>query len=179
VKFWALIGEGPERHEIDLEVRMEGGRLTLDTGSESVAADVVPLPDGESYSLLVDGRSHEVAIEEDGDALRVTLGGQTYRAVVRSPLEKMMREVRHAGPATSGSTLRAPMPGLVVALRTAPGDTVRQGQPLLVMEAMKMQNEISAETPGIVRTLHIEQGQSVEAGQLLITLAPLATESSS
>jgi biotin carboxyl carrier protein len=176
VKFWALVGEGARRREIDLEVRMEGGRLTLITGPESLDADVVPLPDGESYSLLVDGRSYEVGIEDEGDALRVTLGGRVYRAVVRSPLEKVLREVRHAAPPSAGSTLRAPMPGLVVAVRIAPGDAVRLGQPLLVMEAMKMQNELAAESPGIVKSLHVERGQSVEAGQLLVTLAPLAAE---
>jgi biotin carboxyl carrier protein len=171
VRFWALLGEGARRHELDVEVQVEGGRLVLDAGAERIAADFAPLPDGESYSLLVDGRSYEVAVEEDGATLRVRLGGRTFRASVRSPLEKVLREVRPAaGPAAS--VLVAPMPGLVVALRVAPGDAVAAGQALLVMEAMKMQNELSAEVDGVVRAVHAAVGQSVEAGQPLVTLDP-------
>src|SRR5262245_17332836 len=102
MKLWAIVGEGERRHERDLEVQVEGGRIYLESGEEKVAADVVPLPDGESYSLLVDGRSYEVAIEEDQGGLRVTLGGKTFAAQVRSPLEKVLREVRHATPAEAG-----------------------------------------------------------------------------
>jgi biotin carboxyl carrier protein len=175
MKFWALMGEGARRHEIHVEVQMEGGRLVLDTGAERIAADVVPLPDGESYSLLVDGRSYEVAVEEDGATLRVRLGGRTFRAAVRSPLEKVLREVLPAAGA-AGSVLAAPMPGLVVALKVAVGDAVSAGQALLVMEAMKMQNELSAEVDGVVRAVHAELGRSVEAGQPLVTLGPAEEE---
>ncbi len=172
MRFWALMGEGAKRHELDLDVQLEGDRLVLDTGDERVQADVAPLPDGESYSLLVDGRSYEVAVEEDGATLRVRLGGRTFRASVRSPLEKVLREVRATGPAGAGSVLAAPMPGLIVALKAGPGDAVAAGQALLVMEAMKMQNELSAEADGVVETVHVTVGQSVEAGHPLITLGP-------
>lgn len=175
MKLWALLGEGARRRELDVEVQVEGDRLVLDTGTERIAADVAPLPDGESYSLLVDGRSYEVAVEEDGAALRVRLGGRIFRAAVRSPLEKVLREVHRAGEA-AGSTLAAPMPGLVVALKVAPGDAVAAGQGLVVMEAMKMQNELSAEADGVVREVHVAVGQSVEAGQPLVALDPAAAQ---
>jgi glutaconyl-CoA/methylmalonyl-CoA decarboxylase subunit gamma len=175
MRFWALLGEGARRHELDVDVQLEGGRLVVEAGAERIAADVAPLPDGESYSLLVDGRSYEVAVEEDGTTLRVRLGGHTFRASVRDPLEKVLREVRPAG-AAAGSVLAAPMPGLVVALKVAVGDAVAAGQALLVMEAMKMQNELSAEVDGVVRAVHVEVGQSVEAGQPLVTLGAPATE---
>jgi biotin carboxyl carrier protein len=173
MKFWALLGEGATRRELDVEVQMVGGELVLDTGDERIQADVAPLPDGESYSLLVNGRSYEVAVEEDGATLRVRLGGRTFRASVRSPLEKMLREVQHPGRGT-GSVLAAPMPGLIVALKAVPGEAVAAGQAVLVMEAMKMQNELSVEVDGVVQAVHVEVGQSVEAGQPLVTLGPPA-----
>jgi biotin carboxyl carrier protein len=172
MKLWAIVGDGERRHERDLEVQVEGGRIYLESGDEKIAADVVPLPDGESYSLLVDGRSYEVAIEEDANGLRVTIGGKTFAAQVKSPLEKVLREVRHVGRADAGWKLLAPMPGLVVSIKVSPGDTVSAGTPILIMEAMKMQNELAAEAPGIVEQIHVAPRQSVEAGQTLITVGP-------
>lgn len=172
MKLWAIVGDGERRHERDLEVQVEGGRISLSSGDEKIAADVVPLPDGESYSLLVDGRSYEVAIEEDASGLRVTLGGKTFTAQVRSPLEKVLREVRRTGNTDAGWKLLAPMPGLVVSIKVSPGDTVSAGTPILIMEAMKMQNELAAEAPGVVEQVHVAPRQSVEAGQTLITAGP-------
>ena len=172
MKFWAILGEGAERHELDLEVQLEDGMLVLETENERVRADVAPLPDGESYSLLVNGRSDEVAIEVEGDELQVELDGRRFRVAVKSPIEKTLREVV-AGPAVSaGAVLRAPMPGLIVEVKVAEGDSVSAGQSLAIIEAMKMQNELVAESAGIVRTVHTGKGESVEAGRELITLDP-------
>ena len=176
MKFWAQLGEGDKRHELDLEVQLEDGKLVLQVGDERLLADVATLPDGESYSFLVDGRSYEVAIEEDGDALQVTLDGRRFRVEVRSPLEKTLREVRRTAPGTTGTVLSAPMPGLVVAIKMAVGDRVRAGQPLVVIEAMKMQNELVAESAGEVKKVQVEEGQIVVAGQELVTLAPFEGE---
>jgi len=174
MKLWAIVGEGERRHERDLEVQVEGGRIMLEAGGEKIEADVVPLPDGESYSLLVDGRSYEVAIEEgEAGGLRVTLGGKTFAAQVRSPLEKVLRDVRHTTAAESGWKLLAPMPGLIVSIKVSPGDTVSVGTPILIMEAMKMQNELAAEAAGVVEQVHIAPRQSVESGQTLVTLGPV------
>jgi len=172
VKFWAILGEGDERRELDLEVRVEGDQLVLETERESLAAHVVSLPDGESYSLLVGGRSFEVAIQEEGGATQVHLDGRRFRVAVRSPLEKTLREVAHADPVGRSAVLEAPMPGLIVAVHAKPGDAVHRGQPLIVMEAMKMQNELQAEADGVVQTLHVQAGETVEAGRALVTLTP-------
>ncbi len=172
MKFWAVLGEDPRRRELDLEVRVEGDQLVLETERESVAAHVVSLPDGESYSLLVAGRSYEVAIQEEGDGLHVLLDGRRFRVSVKSPLEKTLAEVAHVGPIAAGAVLEAPMPGLVVAVKVDVGERVSAGQALVVMEAMKMQNELQAETEGVVTALHAAPGDTVEAGRKLVTLGP-------
>ena len=66
--------------------------------------------------------------------------------------------------------LAAPMPGLVVELRVAPGDAVQVGQPLVVMEAMKMQNELVSEAPGVVREVRVRLQQAVESGTELVVI---------
>jgi len=172
MKLWATLGEGDARHELDLEVKVDGGQLVLEADGERILADVALLPDGECYSLIVDGRSFEVSIEEIAGEVRLTWRGKRFLASVKSPLEKVLREVAHAAPSSGRTTLAAPMPGLVVALRVEAGTAVQAGQPLLVMEAMKMQNELSAERDGVLLALHVEAGQTVEAGQALATLGP-------
>jgi biotin carboxyl carrier protein len=176
MKFWALMGSGKARRELDIDVQLEGGKLILDTGDESLVADVARLPDGESYSLIIDGKSYEVAIEGEEGELSVNLDGRLFDASVRSPFEKTLREVRKSGPVSSASVVKAPMPGLIVDLKVGPGERVTVGQPLAIIEAMKMQNELAAESDGEVKTIHVETGQSVEAGKELITLGPVEGE---
>jgi biotin carboxyl carrier protein len=166
MKFWSQLGE----RELDLEVRVKGTHLDVETDERTIAADFASLPDGEVYSMLVDGRVHEVAVDEEGGAIVVTIHGRRHRVLVRSPLEKTLREVRHAGPAAGGETIESPIPGLVVALRVKPGDTVAAGQAVVVVEAMKMQNELTAERGGIVEAVHVNERQTVESGAKLVTL---------
>ena len=167
MKFWSQLGE----REQDLEVRVTGTHLDVDTDGKALAADFVPLPGGEVFSLLIDGRVHEVAVEEKDGAIFVTLHGQRHKVLVRHPLEKTLREVRHAGPAASGEVIESPIPGLVVALKVRVGDVVVKGQAVAVVEAMKMQNELTAQVGGTVQAIHVEEKRNVEAGAKLVTIA--------
>ena len=168
MKFWSQLGE----RELDLEVKVTGTHLDVDAGGQALAADFLPLAGGEVYSLLIDGRVHEVAVEEEGGAIVVTLHGQRHRVLVRHPLEKTLREVRHAAPAQAGETIESPIPGLVVAIKVKVGDTVAPGQAVAVVEAMKMQNELTAATGGVVEAILVRDRQTVEAGAKLVRLAP-------
>jgi acetyl/propionyl-CoA carboxylase alpha subunit len=166
MKFWSQLGE----RELDLEVRVTGTHLDVDADGRALAADFVPLPDGEVYSMLIDGRVHEVSVEEKDGAIFVTLHGLKHRVLVRHPLEKTLREVRHAGPAIRGETIESPIPGLVVAIKVRVGDVVAAGQAVAVVEAMKMQNELAATVGGVVEAIHVEEKKNVEAGAKLLTL---------
>ena len=166
MKFWSQLGE----RELDLQVRVTGTHLDVDADGRALAADVAPLPGGEVYSLLIDGRVHEVAVEEEGGAIFVTLHGQRHRVLVKHPLEKTLREVRHAAPTASGETIESPIPGLVVAIKVKVGDTVSAGQAVAVVEAMKMQNELAATVGGVVETIFVSERQTVESGAKLVRL---------
>jgi biotin carboxyl carrier protein len=135
-----------------------------------LAADFQRLPDGEVYSLLVDGRSHEVRVSPGANALEVTVRGTRVPVEVRHPLEKLLGATLRKSGAGSGETISAPMPGLVVALRVQPGDVVAPGQAVVVIEAMKMQNELTAQHGGVVSEVLVSERQSVAAGQALMRI---------
>ncbi len=170
MKLWLTLGG----RETEVEVDEADGMLFLELEGRRLEADFHPLPDGEVYSLLVDGRSHEVSVWA-GERLEVQHRGHVYPVEVRHPLEKSLRQVQRKRPGGGSPSIVAPMPGLVVAVHVKAGERVRAGSPLVVVEAMKMQNELTAPADGVVREVRVRPRQSVEAGQVLVTLAAEAS----
>jgi biotin carboxyl carrier protein len=122
------------------------------------------------WSLLVDGVPYLVDLADDGDDTLVTVGDETHR--VRLEAEGPgggRRGSRGAG--GSGQRLSAPMPGRVVAVHVGPGERVVPGTPLVVLEAMKMENEFTATVEGVVAEVRVAAGQTVNAGDLLVVVA--------
>ena len=169
MKFWVTL----EDREAEVEFTAEDGRLWLDVEGRRIEADFHRLPDGEVYSLLVDGRSHEVRVAPGADGtLEVTLRGASIPVEVRHPIEKALRAGTRAATSPRGETIAAPMPGVVVALRVKPGETVHAGQAVAVVEAMKMQNELAARIGGVVGEVLVAERDPVSAGQPLVRLRP-------
>jgi biotin carboxyl carrier protein len=171
LKFWVTLESG---HEAEVDFRTEGDRLFLELEGRTLEADFRRLPDGEVYSLLIEGRSHEVRISPGSGVLDVTVGGEMLPVEVRRPVEKLLQSVQTTAAATRGETVKAPMPGLVVAIRVKAGDAVEAGQPVVVVEAMKMQNELTARGAGIVQEVLVAERASVAAGQPLVRIGPAA-----
>jgi biotin carboxyl carrier protein len=122
-------------------------------------------------SLLVGGRQHEVAIVALGEGrYRVTSAAGEEEVEVLDPLTYLARRNRAEVVATRPQRVVAYMPGRVVAVLIGQGERVERGQGLVVLEAMKMQNEIVAESDGVVREIHVAPGQAVEAGDPLFDL---------
>ena len=117
-------------------------------------------------SLLVDGRAHDVALERRPGGYRVAVGG--------SVIEVALREgPAMPGPASAANgpaRVQAPMPGKLVRVMVAAGQAVTAGQGLVVMEAMKMENEIRSPRAGRVKEAPVREGQAVETGALLVLL---------
>ncbi len=172
MKFWIT----REDHSAEVEFHTEGERLILESEGRRFEADFLRLPDGEVYSLLVDGRSYEVRVSTPGTAdgaaagVEVTLRGRVVPLEVRHPLEKLLLAQRREGAAGGGETIVAPMPGLLVAYRVEVGDRVEAGQAVAVVEAMKMQNELVAKRGGVVGERLAEERASVSTGQPLLRL---------
>ena len=131
---------------------------------ESVAGQPV-------YSLIVDGRSHESYIYQGDDNWQVLMRGRLYPVTVEDEREKRLRAAAGGGVAETGEFhLRAPMPGLVVTIPIAEGQPVKRGQVILILESMKMQNELKAPRDGTIGRIRVRSGETVEQKQTLLSM---------
>ena len=123
------------------------------------------------YSLIVDGKSHEGYVAQDDDNWQVLLRGRLYPILVEDEREKRLRSAAGGGVAETGEFhLRAPMPGLVVAIPVEEGQPVKKGQVLLILESMKMQNELKSPRDGMVGRIRVRAGETVEQKQTLLSI---------
>ncbi len=120
------------------------------------------------FSILLDGRSYEARVENAQDGAYVTIRGRRLRVELEDPrrASRKSRGRRADGPLQ----VTAPMPGKIVRLLVAPGDEVIAGQGLVVMEAMKMQNELKAARPGRIASIPVHEGDTVSAGDILAVI---------
>jgi biotin carboxyl carrier protein len=123
-----------------------------------------------TWSLVPDGGGASALIDVDGTApdLTVTVANQSLLCKLVDARSKVAAAARPA--ATGPHAVRSPMPGKVVKVLVAPGDDVKSGAPIVVVEAMKMENELRAPRDGKVREVPAREGQTVEAGQTLATI---------
>lgn len=164
MKFVVRAGEREE----SVEVHEADGHYRIRIGESEYTVDHSEI--GGASSLLIDGRQTEVsAVARGRSRYLVTTRGWSGEVDVLDPLEHLA-----GGPAGEGrrssDRVTAYMPGRVVDVLVAEGDEVGAGQGVLVLEAMKMENEIQAEVAGVVRKLHVEPGQAVEAGDPLFDI---------
>lgn len=123
------------------------------------------------YSLIVDGRSHESYVYQGDDNWQVLLRGRLYPVTVEDEREKRLRAAAGGGVMETGEFhLRAPMPGLVVAVPVAEGQQIKKGQVILILESMKMQNELKAPRDGTIGRIRVKPGESVEQKQTLLSI---------
>ncbi len=124
------------------------------------------------FNIKVNGKAYEVEVEELG----VSQAAMPVAPVVQAPPQATPAPVQAApqsqkAPQVSGNvTVNAPMPGTINAVKVKAGDSVTKGQVLVILEAMKMENEIMAEADGVVASVAVNQGQSVNTGDVLVTL---------
>jgi len=154
--------------EDSIEILAPAPDCRFQLGDAPVRGALVESPVPGVYSVLLDGRSYDVFVEETPDALVVAIDGFRFEIEVRDP-RRLTR--RSAGRGADGvQTLASPMPGKVVRVLAAPGDAVEPGQGILVVEAMKMQNEMKAVRAGTVLTIPVKEGATVTAGEILATI---------
>jgi len=152
------------------EVNLGGQRNTLN--GKPFDYDVVALGNGR-YHMLLNGKSIMVEVLEqnhDEKAFRLRVNGKLATAKVQDQYDLLLKQLGIDLAATRKvSELKAPMPGLVLRIIVEPGQAVSQGEPLLVLEAMKMENVMKSPGDGIVKKVECIQGTAVEKGQVLVT----------
>ncbi len=125
---------------------------------------------GHMYSLIVENKSFTVDVAEKDDAYTVAYEGKSFQVSV---LDERKARRGGAGASLGGADEKdvcSMMPGKVVELLVQAGDAVEKDQGVIIIEAMKMENEIRAPVAGTVKAVHVEAGQAVESGELLVEL---------
>ena len=121
-------------------------------------------------SLLVGGVSHVASVVDRDGTCVVQVGGETYEILVEEQTRWIIRTRGGAAGAGPAQTLTAPLPGKITHVAVRPGDAVRAGDTLVVIEAMKMENEFKAAAAGTVAEVRVQPGQAVNPGDVLIVI---------
>lgn len=170
MKFEVLVSgpSGKQRRVVELERHGPAWRVALD--GQSVDADLIEI-DAHTVSVLIDGRSYAIQITQlPNGPLKLQTASQEFTAEVADP--RAWRNRRHSLLQAEGrQQVVAPMPGKVVRVLVHAGEQVQAGQGLLVVEAMKMQNEIRSPKTGTVERLIAKEGQPVNAGDILCVVS--------
>jgi len=164
MKYIATLANQTFEIEINAEdqITVNGERLSIDF--RSVSGQPV-------YSLIVNGQSHEAYVQATEAGLEVLLQGQLHIVEVEDERQRKLRESSGGPVVHSGEfNLRAPMPGLIVAVPVVEGQAVTKGEDLVILESMKMQNELKAPRDGTVGRVRVRTGDRVEHHQVLVTL---------
>lgn len=164
MKYTTIINAKEYTVEVLDEKHVSLNGQVLEVDFESVSGQPV-------YSLIIGGKSYEGYVYPDEQNWQVLLHGRLYQASVEDEREKRLREAAGGGVAANGEFhLKAPMPGLVVSVPVSEGQVIQKGQVLLILESMKMQNELKAPKDGTVSRIKVKAGETVEQKQALLSV---------
>ncbi len=149
------------------ELKEDKGWLYIASNGVNHQVDLVPL-EHNCFSFIIDGRSYTMGVNGLNNGYTVFLGARSDKFTVED--YEIARVKRKAGIVDEDKDKKvvAPMPGLIVSIACSEGDNVSKNQPLLIMEAMKMENDIKSPTSGVVRSISVAAGDNVDKGQVLI-----------
>jgi biotin carboxyl carrier protein len=146
-------------------------------GGDILEVDLAAISGEPLYSLILNGESFEGYVYPDEDGWQVLLFGHFYQVHVEDERENRLKTTFQAStPPGVETVIKAPMPGLVISIMVTEGQEVEKGQILLILESMKMQNELRAPNAGKIVRLRIKPGESVEQKQNLLTLVGLSSD---
>lgn len=133
--------------------------------------DFEVLPISGLASLLLNHQSLEAVVEDRDTHWEVLTEGELYNVTVQDERAFRLAQARGAGVSDAGATaVKSPMPGLVIKVLVAEGDVVAQGQKVVILESMKMENELKSPRSGVVTAVKVANGDSVEKDQILVAL---------
>jgi len=164
MKYIATIED--EQYEIEIKA---DGEITVNGEPQSV--DFRSIAGRPVYSLLLNGKSYEAHVSSSETGMDVLLRGQLYSVTVEDERQRRLRQASEAQVGVSGDIyIKAPMPGLIVSVYVQEGDQVEKGDNLVILESMKMQNEIKAPRAGNVIRVAVRAGDNVDQNQVMVGL---------
>lgn len=164
MKYVATIDSQEFMVEVVDEKRVRIGERLLEMDFEAVGGQPI-------ISLILDGKSYEAFVYQNEEEWDVLLRGRQYQVKVEDEGEKRLKAAAGGADASGGEfVLKAPMPGLVVSVVAEEGQPVKKGQVLLILESMKMQNELKSPRDGVVGRVRVKAGESVEQKQTLVSV---------
>jgi biotin carboxyl carrier protein len=163
LRYYARVGDS--EYTIDIE---ESGEVLVD--GAPIAVDLARSGTPELFSVLLDGASHEVLIEPSRHDYVVTLRDEQYQVQIEDERTRRLNAHRKLALPQGDISVTAPIPGLVVNVMVTEGQEIIESQPLVILEAMKMENELRAVRPGKVKSVKVAAGQRVNSGDVLLVL---------
>lgn len=153
-----------------VEVEQEEHSLTVRLGKKSFPVDITELG-GDRYLLLIGDRSYEVEGQRSGGLVTLNFENREWQIPVLSRQQMLEAEIcAEDNNADSVGEIVAPMPGMVLRVEVSPGQKVESGSPLIVIEAMKMENEIRSSVAGKIAEILVKPGQAVEKDDRLVRI---------
>ncbi|MBO0778407.1 MAG: biotin/lipoyl-binding protein [Ktedonobacteraceae bacterium] len=168
-----------EKNGQQRKITLNGDELTIDWRQlASLVADAKgSIFQGGRYSLLIAGKSYEVyarqitkAGEKDSQFYEIQIAGQRFEIKVEDERTKKLAGLARGGTHAGEAIVQAPMPGLVINIPLEVGTQVEHGQTVAVLEAMKMENDLSSPISGTIKEIRVSKGQTVDLGQVLVVI---------
>ena len=158
---------GDDQRAIDVRPHPDGGWWVRVDEGEAVHVTGGPIAGGD-WALAWAGRRRTAGVHVHGERVDLQVGGRDWRATALDARKAALQ----LGAGGSEGAVITQMPGVVVRTLVAVGDTVEQGQPVIVVEAMKMENEFKAPVAGSVASIDVADGQAIESGTVLLVIEP-------
>ncbi|WP_022850297.1 biotin/lipoyl-containing protein [Limisalsivibrio acetivorans] len=163
-KYYATVDGGEQEYLVHIE-QSETDLFKVDIDGEEHVVDFAMTGDN-LYSIIIDGRSYDIDITEHGDNFSVLLEGDHYDVEVLNDMKRLMKLRAEAG-LEGRQVIEAQMPGMIWKVLVEEGQEVEEGEPLLILVAMKMENEIKSPKAGVVQELFVKPDDTVGAGDKL------------
>ena len=157
-----------QEHELEVEEHDDGLRVRL--GDDWYPLDLVRVGDSARYSLLLENRPYDVFAVEGPQGYHIVIGSRMFAISVPKGRGHSAGGPEDIDAADGEWVLKSPMAGIIQDVRVQPGDEVESGQVVLVIEAMKMQNDLHARRAGTVKAVYVTKGQRVDQGAPLLVL---------
>ena len=157
--------------DIPFAINTDAGVITCN--DQPVAWSGLKLPAG-NYSIVLDGKSYVaqvVKVDKEAKMVTIVIDQQEYMVAIEEPIDQLLADMGIKDAMTRKvNNIKAPMPGLILKILVVPGQVIKKGDPVLILEAMKMENVFKATVDAVVKEVKVAERTAVEKGEVLVIL---------